>query len=185
MKAFAMAFGEKADARLVFKTIRAQEHRREQDKLNKLADSLGISSRFISIDNYIPQKDLYGLANACDVYISLHRGEGFGLGIAEAMSFGKPVIVSDYSAPKEFCNDNTAFLIPCSSINISKEQHDHPCYTYVKSCADPDLSAAAKALRLCYDDRPLSRTTGARGKAFIEKHFSLAAFKKSITTFLG
>ena len=185
MRAFAKAFSNAAHTRLVFKTNRSSEYPRQHESLQALARTLGISDRFTSIDSYLSNHDMYGLTSACNVYLSLHRGEGFGLCVAEAMSFGKPVIVSDYASTAEFCNSDTAILIPATRIPYPDSQRDHPYYLTVKECAEPDIDAAATALRRCYDDPTYRTDIGLKGKAFIEEHFSTANFKRSVEAFLN
>lgn len=54
---------------------------------------------------------LLGLQSVCDCFVSLHRAEGFGRNIAEAMALGKPVVVSDFSGNRDFTTEETAFLV--------------------------------------------------------------------------
>lgn len=184
MRAFAKAFPDTRNTRLVFKTTRAKEHRKEEKSLLRLAAELGVVDRFTTVDDFIPQRDLYGLTNACDVYLSLHRGEGFGLGIAEAMSLGKPVIVTNYSSTTEFCMEDNAIPIPYKMVDVHPGQLDHPCYLAVKACAEPDVDAAADALRRCYENPVFRDALGRKAKGFIEDHFSIENFKKSFEKFL-
>ena len=137
------------------------------------------------IDNYIPQHDIYGLTEACDVYLSLHRGEGFGLGIAEAMSLAKPVVVTDYSSTTEFCNISNSIPVPCTIVKVPDDMHDHPCYHAVKEWAEPNIDAAAKSLVKLYESQDLRRSIGAAAQTFMRDHFSLANFKRSIEEFLS
>jgi glycosyltransferase involved in cell wall biosynthesis len=152
--------------------------------LEALAKELGITDRYRSFDDYLPRGDVYALTNACDVYLSLHRGEGFGLGIAEAMSMGKPVIVSNCGGCTEFCNPENSILISTKTIQITKDQADHPCYLSVTSCAEPDIGAAVEALRRLHNSPELRRELGEAGKAFVEKHFAVDNFKNSVKAFL-
>ena len=76
----------------------AKSHRSEKELLEQEAVKLGIEKRFTIITEYLSHSELYGLTAACDVYISLHKGEGFGIGMAEAMLMGKPVIATNWSA---------------------------------------------------------------------------------------
>lgn len=181
IKAFAEAFRNTPDTYLVFKTKGAAQHQTERTRLLQLSAELEIRDRVIMIDNYIPQQDIYGLTNACDVYISLHRGEGFGLGIAEAMSLGKPVIVTDYSSTTEFCKQENSIPIPCQLVKVPDDMHDHPCYHAVKEWAEPDLHAAAVALSNLYNDTDLRSKIGNSGKKFITDYFSNENFKNSVT----
>ena len=149
--------------------------------LQKEVMRLGISRQVVIISEYLSQLDLYSLANACDVYLSLHRGEGFGLGIAEAMQLSKPVVVTEYSAPLEFCNEDTALLVPC---RIAVMKGD-ALATQMGQCAEPDIDAAAMALRRLHGNRSYAENIGNRARLFLEKHFSDAAFKTSIQNLQG
>ncbi len=184
VKAFASAFKDKDDVKLVFKTMGAKAHPDKVNNLLQLARDLSIYDKLITIDNYISQQDIYGLTNACDVYISLHRGEGFGLGVAEAMSLGRPVIVTDYSSTTEFCNKENSIPIPYKMIPFDHTQNDIAAYNFVTSCADPDIDAAAQALRRCYDDRVYAKDLGKKGQDFIKDYFSIENFRKSVFEFL-
>ncbi len=180
MRAFAAAFRDVSDAKLVFKTNHASTHKREADGLRALAEELGIADRFVTIDSYLTMSEVYSLTNACDIYLSLHRGEGFGLGVAEAMSLGKAVVVTDYSATIEFCKGDNAFLVPYSIRAVGEEQMDNPCYTYVTSCAEPDIERAAEILRQCYEDRGEVTRRGLIAKDFIEDYFAIDKFRESV-----
>ena len=185
MRAFAKAFPQTPGTTLVFKTNRSDEYKADKARLNDLAKELGIADRLIAIDAFIPRADVLALTACCDTYISLHRGEGFGLGIAEAMALAKPVIVADCGSTKEFCNKDNAILVPTKTISVSKGQLDHPYYLSVTSCDDPDLDTAAKALRRLLDSPKLRCQLGESGKAFIAKHFSIESFGNSVQDFLN
>ena len=184
IKAFALAFHNAKNAKLVFKTMHAKQYANALAQLRNFASELGLSERLIIITEYLALSDLYGLTAACDVYLSLHRGEGFGLGIAEAMSLGKPVVITDYSGPTEFCNYANARPIPFQRTPISTGQHDHPSYKFISSWVEPDINAAAAVLRELYMNPQKRKDIGHAAQAFIAQHFSIAKFKKSIEAFL-
>lgn len=183
--AFAKAFSDKPNTMLVFKTMSAKRYPERVAELESLARELDIADRFKMISNYIPESDLYGLTNACDCYLSLHRGEGFGLGVAEAMSLGKPVIVTDYSATTEFCNSENSIPIPFKMIPVRRDQIDNSAYNDVKEWADPDIDAAAQALQALYQSPELRTRLGSAAQAFITDHFSTGNFRKSVDAFLA
>ena len=180
MMAFAKAFHDTPNAKLVFKTNRAKDFPNAHASLRNLANSLEISDRFISIDDYLPREDIYAITAACDVYLSLHRGEGLGLGIAEAMSLGKPAIVTDYGGSTEFCTSETAFLVPYARRALRHGQMDNPCYHDVDFCAEPDIDTAAAIMRKCYVSKDVCRDMGSRAKRIIEAHFSSRLFRESL-----
>ncbi len=181
MRAFAQALGDKPDAKLVFKLNLAKDFPDKVALLKEEASRLKIGEKLVLVSGYLPRKDIYGLTNACDVYLSLHRAEGFGIGVAEAMQLGKPVIVTDYSATTEFCNSDNSIPIPYRLIAIRPGEYFESMLTW----ADTDIDAAAAALRRCYDDPAYRTAIGQRGKAFVEEHFSTANFKQSVEEFLN
>lgn len=184
LRAFAKALGGEANAKIVLKTMRAKKRKEMSERLRSLSQELGLSTQFITIDDFIPQEDLVNLTDACDVYASLHRGEGFGLGIAEAMSLGKAVVVTDYSSTTEFCNKNNALLVPYEIVDVKDWQIDIDVYKRVKQWAEPDIDAAAVALRRLYDDKKLREKIGLQAQKFIKDYFSVENFRASIEKFL-
>lgn len=180
IRAFAKAFRDVKDVRLVFKTMGAKSHANEFAEIKREAALLGIAGRFVVITEYLSHADLYGLTKACDIYISLHHGEGFGIGMAEAMLMGRPVIATGWSANTEFCKEGFAFPVPYRLIPVKQDEY----FTSMKEWADADVDAAAAILRRCYDDPALRIDVGAKGKFFVEKHFSNENFKKSVEAFL-
>ena len=185
MHAFAKAFKNNLDTYLVFKTMRSKDSPQRVVFLEQLAKELGIGDRFSMVHEYLSNNDLYGLTNACDAYLSLHRGEGFGLGVAEAMSLGLPVVVSDTSAPMEFCTVENSIPVPCEIVSPKPEQRDHLTYTYVTKWAEPSISFAADALRQLKLDSSLREKIGAKARIDVAEHFSIENFKLSLEKLLG
>lgn len=184
IKAFARAFVNNENAILLFKTMRSAHNPDLHKKMLDLIAELGLSNRFVEVKSFLTQEDLIGLTNACDVYISLHRGEGFGLTLAEAMQLAKPVICTDYSATTEFCKENNAILIPYQLVPVRPEQVDTPEYKFVKQWADPSVEAAAEALKKLYDNPSYRQSLGIAGQRFISDYFSDTNFTASIQKFI-
>lgn len=184
LKAFAKTLSDKTNAKIVLKTMRAQKCKPMSDRLHDLAEKLGLATQLITIDDFIPQEDLVNLTNACDVYMSLHRGEGFGLGIAEAMSLGKPVIVTDYSSTTEFCNHENSIPIPYTMTSVHPDQIDNEIYRKVTMWAEPDYDSAAEALLRLYNEPELRKMIGGAARDFIRDYFSVENFRRSINAFL-
>ena len=186
IRAFAKAFSNDPDAnaKLVFKTMHSKDFPQAAERLCSLAKELGVAENVVFIDSYIPQSEIYGLTAACDTYISLHRGEGFGLGVAEAMSLGKPVVVTDYSSTTEFCNKENSIPVPYSMIPVPPNQIDNSFYNFVEKWADANIDAAATALRRLHDSSALRHELGDKAKKSISEHFSIENFRKSVETLL-
>ncbi len=185
MRAFAAAFRDVPNARLVFKTMRAKSRPDLLMQIETLARELDISERLTMIHTYIPERDIFGLTNACDVYLSLHRGEGFGITLAEAMAMGKPVVCTNWSSTTEFCKPDCTIPIPYRMVPVPPNQVDHPYYQQVKEWAEPDIDAAATELRRLYENPALRADIGCKAANSIAEQFSTENSRKSIETFLG
>ena len=97
------------------------------------------------MDGYLPSRERDALMNACDCYVSLHRSEGFGLTLAEAMALGKPTIATAYSGNIAFMTPENSFLVPWRPGRVPPGCEPYPkgdCW------AEPDLDAAASLMRL-------------------------------------
>lgn len=184
MRTFSIAINSIPDAVLVFKTMRSGEFHKRVEYLERLASQLGIEDKFVMINDYLSDADVISLTKACDVYLSLHRGEGFGLGVAEAMSLGLPVVVSDYSATKEFCNEENSIPVPCKIVSPLPNQRDHLTYSYVSRWAEPDVTFAAQSLIRLRRDPVFRECIGRQAKVDIAEHFSVINFKSSIEKLL-
>ena len=180
IKAFAKAFANISDAKLVFKTMGAKTHQKEVEIVKCEASRLGVEHKFTMITEYLSHSDLYSLTAACDVYISLHKGEGFGLGMAEAMLFGKPVVATGWSANMEFTKEGVAIPIPYKLVPVKADEY----FTAMKEWAEADVDAAAAALGKLYSDSSFCKELGRKAKSFVEEHFSIENFKKSVEEFL-
>lgn len=186
LEAFARAFRDTPDAQMVVKTKSADTHPARRDGLVALAARLGIADKVVFINESVPQRDLFGLVAACDIYLSLHRGEGFGITLAEAMSMAKPVVCTDWSATTEFCKPACTLTIPYTRAPVDPEQKlDQPFYEDVTTWAEPDLAAAAAALRKLYDDPAYRLALGEKGRASILEQFSTENFRASVNAFLA
>ena len=183
ISAFAKAFSGRQDARMVLKTVAAKEFPDRVKRLRDLAAVLGVSGRVVFVDDYLTQRDVLNLTNACDVYLSLHRAEGFGLGIAEAMSLGKPVVVTDYSSTTEFCNASNAIPIGYKLVKMAHTENN--LYNAAEDWAEPDVDEAAKALVDLCEHRDKGIRIGAVAREAIFHQYSIANFRQSVLEFLS
>ena len=180
LRAFAEAFRGEPRACLVFKLKWADKHADKVSRMEALAAEFGIGDKIVFVRDYLSRRDLHGLANACDVYLSLHRAEGFGIGIAEAMLLGKPVVATDWSSTTEFCRPEHAIPVPYQMVPVKPGEY----FTSMKEWADADVPAAAKALRKLHEDPALRAELGRKARSFVLEHFSVAAVKRDVEAFL-
>ena len=124
--------------------------------------------RISFLDDALDPLARYRLIASCDAYVSLHRAEGFGLGMAEAMALGKPVIATGWSGNLEFMNPWNSFLVDFSLATLDE---DAGAYPKGSVWAVPNLDDAARNLRLVWQNPELRAQKGARAKQDIPSGF--------------
>lgn len=173
IRAFRDAFAGEKDAVLVLKCSNMKKESEARDIL--LRETRGLNVKFIDV--YLDKDEIHALINLSNCYISLHRSEGFGLPLAEAMYFGKPVIATGYSGNTDFMNVNNSFLVRYSLKEIEK---DIGPYKKGNVWAEPDHAHAVELMRLVYADRKLAEQMGKRAAVDIKKNLSPAAIGKTV-----
>lgn len=183
LKAFATAFPLKSDdACMVFKTSHSSDHLAESKRIRSVAAELGIADRTFFFDGYMPREKVLFLTAASDAYVSLHRGEGLGMGMLEAMTLGVPVVATDFGGNTDFVKDQTAYPVPYKFI---KAKSDIPAYDFVSEWAQPDIDAAALFLRRIYADREDVKQKVSMAKRFIAQNYSDVTFRSDLSAFLA
>ena len=160
--AFRQAFSDGAhDVRLLVKSTNGA---RFPERLQALAASVADDPRIDVRDGFIARDEMFGLQNAVDCYVSLHRAEGFGLGMAECMYLGKPVIATGYSGNLDFMDRANSLLVDYRMVPLREGEYP---FWQGQQWADPDVAHAAKLMRQVYDDREFARRIGATAAASI------------------
>lgn len=185
LRAFAKAFANTTNAFLFFKLAHTAGHEDRVQEFKSYAANHGFADRLILHNEYVSQREIFSLTNACDVYLSTHRSEGFGIGIAEAMSLGKAVVVTEYSSVTEFCHDDNSIRIPAKLVPIKPSEYEHPWYRVAKEWAEPDENSIAEALKRLYQNTELRTQLGQRAQTFIRDYFSIENFRKSVLAYLS
>ena len=120
------------------------------------------------------------LLASIDVYTSLHRAEGFGLGIAEAMSLGKPVIATAYSGNMDYTTRTNSCLVgyqlrPIEESDLDMSPHGKVVYEPGLVWAEPNIGQAARWMRYLYDHPEERARIGAAGAATVRNQFNPGA----------
>ena len=121
------------------------------------------------LDKSLTGDEKDALMLACDCYVSLHRSEGFGLTLAEAMAIGKPVISTGYSGNVDFMNEENSFLVDYEICQVGPGNEIYPADG---TWADPNLEHAARLIRHVYDDPRAAAQMGARAREDIARTLS-------------
>jgi len=158
VEAFKKAFSEGEGPILVVKSINGQDN---LPLLEKLRIAAAGRADIRVIDGYLPSESNDALIASCDCYVSLHRAEGYGLGMAEAMACGKPVIATGYSGNLTFLNERNSRLIDYKLTPVPAGAGPYPKGAM---WAEPDLGQAAAALREVFNDPAAAEILGEAGR---------------------
>ena len=159
-----------ARIRLVIKTHGAESSPAEAEKL--LVDLEDIRERVVLLDRTMSESEVHNLIRCCDAFVSLHRSEGYGLGIAEAMYLGLPVIATGYSGNMDFMTAENSMPISSRLVPVPEGAYPHSSGQH---WADPDLGEATSCMIKLLDDPATGRALGARGSRAIRVGFSYRA----------
>ena len=155
IEAFRRAFAKSDKALLVLKSINSQVNPAMFEQMCKEIEGLNVQV----INQHLAHDEVQGLFASCDCLVSLHRSEGLGLGMAEAMALGKPVIATAYSGNMEFMDINNSFPVRYKLVELTR---DIGLYTKGNVWAEPDLDHAAELMRYVYENREAAARIGQR-----------------------
>jgi hypothetical protein len=129
------------------------------------------------MDGYYSAAEKDALVACCDCYVSLHRSEGLGLTMAEAMAAGKPVIATGYSGNMQFMTAANSFLVDYVMTPVARD-----CEPYPENAmwADPDTDHAADLMRKVYAQPREASAKGQRARAEIFERHSVAVAAEAI-----
>lgn len=172
--AFRRATAGRADAVLVVKTINGHHHPEAQAELvASLADLPGT----VVIDQFLTRQQVWDLQSCCDLLVSLHRAEGFGLAPAEMMYLGKPVVATGWSSNMDFMNAENSMPVHYTLAPLAQAVGAYPAGPL---WAEADIEHAAACIRRLLDDAVLRQDMGRRAAADIRRQLAPAAVGKLV-----
>lgn len=162
LRAFAAAFEGRDDAVLVLKVNGIARHA----ELDRAIAAMPPGS-VVVVDSYLSYADVLGLYAACDAFVSLHRAEGLGLGLMEAMLLGKPVIATGWSGNMDFMDDACAGLVRYTFAPVVDTQAAYAPGQFARPqlWAEPDPLDAVQCMRGLVEDRAFAQRLGDAGRA--------------------
>ena len=122
------------------------------------------------MDKWLLSK-LNSLIKDVDVFISMHRAEGFGLVMAEAMLNGTPVIATDWSSNTEFMNQDVACMVDYTFVTLKE---DFPPYKAGAVWADPNPDTAADYMKKLYSQPEFYREKAQKAQTYIADKLSMS-----------
>jgi len=171
--AFRRAFPGATEAQLVLKVSGADQNPGQLEQLRGLtADMPDVRI----VDRTLSAADLAALIRCADVLLSLHRSEGFGLFIAEAMWLGTAVVATGWSGVMDMLDADNALLVKFTKVPVKAA--DYPSVPPGAQWADPDIGHAADCLRRLASYPGLGTQLRAKARARAERQFSLDRFRE-------
>ncbi|MGE0879154.1 MAG: FkbM family methyltransferase [Acidimicrobiia bacterium] len=161
VEAYKLAFPEPCGTRLVLKSMGGDAHLEE---LEAVKAAVGDRPDIVVADGYLSVEEQEELLDWCDAYVSLHRAEGYGFTMSEAMVRSKPVIATGYSGNVDFMTDDTALLVPYSLVLVGAGSEPYPAEA---RWAEPDISAAAEAMWWVFNHPEEASEIGERARDHI------------------
>jgi len=162
----------RADIRVVIKVHGEDASLQAKKDFQDFVSRIYISrykNKIIIIDKLFTENEIRNLLRCSDCFVSLHRSEGYGLGIAEAMYLGKPVIATAYSGNLDFMSDETGFPVDYTLIPVEAGQYPHH---EDNVWADANKDQAADYMMQLIDNPTLGQCLGIRASQHIRTHFS-------------
>ncbi|HBG95899.1 MAG TPA: hypothetical protein DDY14_11420 [Chromatiaceae bacterium] len=158
IRAFRQAFHPSEPVRLVVKSMNGRNRPESFTRLRKMA----AEARITFIDAALGSDDRYKLISSTDVFLSLHRAEGFGLGIAEAMALGKPVVATGWSGNMDFMSIANSLPVRYRLTELAEAD---PPYDAGTIWAEPEIDHASELMRRLWEEPELVARIGARAQS--------------------
>jgi len=176
VRAFQAAFPDQNEpVGLIIKSTGSQDSFPEIKAV--IAAAARLDPRIVVIDRTLTRSEIMSLIACSDSYVSLHRSEGFGLGMVETMAYGKPVIGTDFSGSTDFLTEITGYPIPCTIRPVRRGEY---VYFDGQVWAEPDIDAAAAAMREVFAGTPRTQIRAAAGKAFVRERYGRASVGRKV-----
>jgi len=180
IRAFLAAFPDEARAKLVIKTHSVDRVRaaREMDVWRSIRNVAAECERIVLLDRMLDDEEQMALIEGADCYVSLHRAEGFGYHMLEAMALETPVIACSYSGNMEFCDERATFLVPYRLVPVGPGEY--PRTRSDQLWAEPDFARSVEAMKTVFGDRAAREAKVAAARAVAETRFSPQAFARRL-----
>ena len=175
IRAFKLAFGKRSNCRLRMLITLTEHHVAARDKINdEIAHEKNIEVTWRSLD----RQSLWSWWSNPDVYVSLHRSEGFGLPLAEAMCAGYPVLATGWSGNMDFMTTENSIPVGYQLIDVHDPQMKYSATE--GKWAEPDIEHAAQLLRKVEDNWALRLTVAKNAQKAAKELFSSHKFVKAM-----
>ena len=132
------------------------------EEIKILKESFGAYQNIHIITDILYRHEMDELMACCDCFISLHRSEGFGLGMTEAMALGTLVLATDWSGNHDFMNPKNA---ACIDYTLTTLTQDYGPYKKGNTWAEPDINQAAQWMKILFEREKTNENQAMREQA--------------------
>jgi len=167
IQAFQLAFADgQPGVRLLIKSSNGHRH---PARLQELLAAANGDPRIMIRDEVIDRSEVHALQRCVDAYVSLHRAEGFGLGLAECMHLGKPVIATAWSGNMDFMTAENSCLVDYQLVPVAEGEYPNHAG---QRWAEPSIEHAARQMRRLVEDPEFAARIGAQAARDIREKLS-------------
>jgi len=177
LKAYWYAFQQNEDVALVLKTYRSSYAESEKELIRstiKRLKSIMVFDTFPKIyfiSDMLTEDEMRGLYKRMDCYVTLDRGEGWGLGPFQAGAYGKPVIATGFGGVTEFLKEDNSYLVNYT-LSPTHGMPYSPWYRSEQLWAQADIRHGAELMRKVYANQDAAKEAGAKLRTYIHDNFS-------------
>ncbi|WP_426270875.1 glycosyltransferase family 4 protein [Dyella kyungheensis] len=180
IEAFRLAF-PKGDENVQL-LVKSSNGYRHPEPFLRLLEAASVDPRIVVRDQIIERHHVQALQRCSDAYISLHRSEGFGLGMAESMSLGKPVVATAWSGNVDFMDDDSALMVGYQLVPVRPGQYSHAAG---QRWAEADLHQAAACMRRLVSEPGFAERLGERARKRVSEQLSPISAASVLTSRLA
>ncbi len=164
-----------ANVTLVIKVNGAEHAPEALQRLKALVDDL--DDHVALLVEEMTDNEVKNLVRCCDCFVSLHRSEGFGFGIAQAMALDKPVIATAYSGNMDFMTDETSLMVAYGMVAVPEGAYPH---AEGQQWAEPSIDDAVGYMMKLVDTPRAGYELGVRAGRHIRANYGLRATGRRI-----
>jgi glycosyltransferase involved in cell wall biosynthesis len=177
LKAYFTEFQHDEPVALLIKTFRIQPGQAQDTDairsiIQEIKSTLRLPAypRIVLISQLLSSQQVEAIHIRGDCYVSLHRAEGFGIPLVEAMLHENPVVGTDYSGSSDFLTEDTGYPVKYMLTPVS----GMPWHMYKGNMlwAEPDLMHARQQMRQVFQDQEEAKSKAVAGRQWIKENLN-------------